>query len=118
MLFLNSQSKETIVEQIKKQVLRFIELGVLKDGDRLPSVRQLAQENGINPNTVAKAYRELEEEGYLFNQPKRGAYVNAATSGKARLKELESSLLLLKKAGFTYQELSLELKKIFKEETC
>ena len=45
MFFLNTQSKEPIFEQIQNQILRFIQAGVLAPGDRLPSVRQLAQEN-------------------------------------------------------------------------
>ena len=47
MFFLNTQSKEPIFEQIQNQILRFIQAGVLAPGDRLPSVRQLAQENGM-----------------------------------------------------------------------
>ena len=70
MFFLNTQSKEPIFEQIQNQILRFIQAGVLAPGDRLPSVRQLAQENGINPNTVSKAYIELEKNGYVYNIPK------------------------------------------------
>ena len=66
MFFLNTQSKESIFEQIQNQILRFIQAGVLAPGDRLPSVRQLAQENGINPNTVSKAYIELEKNGYVY----------------------------------------------------
>lgn len=113
MFLLNQQSKETLVEQIKKQVLRFVELGILKDGDKLPSVRQLALENGINPNTVAKAYGELEKEGYLFNQPKRGSFVRVNATRQTRLKQLFDSLLLLKQAGFSYQEIVKELDKIY-----
>ena len=75
MFLLNLQSKVPIYEQIQTQILRFIEAGVLAAGDRLPSVRQLALENGINPNTVAKAYTELEKNGYVYNLPKKGVYV-------------------------------------------
>ena len=65
MFLLNLQSKVPIYEQIQSQILRFVEAGILQSGDRLPSVRQLAQDNGINPNTVAKAYAELEKRGYV-----------------------------------------------------
>jgi GntR family transcriptional regulator len=77
MFLLNIQSKVPIYEQIRNQMIRFIETGVLKEGDRLPSVRQLARDNGINPNTVAKAYAELEADGYVINVPKKGVYVHA-----------------------------------------
>lgn len=73
MFLLNTQSKEPIFEQIQNQILRFIQAGVLAPGDRLPSVRQLAQENGINPNTVSKAYIELEKNGYVYNIPKKAS---------------------------------------------
>ena len=49
--------------------------GVLREGDRLPSVRQAALELSVNPNTVAKAYAHLEKEGYICALPKKGAYV-------------------------------------------
>ena len=75
MFLLNLQSKVPIHEQIQNQILRFIDAGVLKPGDRLPSVRTLASENGINPNTVARAYSELEKNGYVYNLPKKGVYV-------------------------------------------
>ncbi len=75
MFLLNIQSKVPIFEQIETQIMRFIETGVLAPGDRLPSVRQLAKDNGINPNTVAKAYAQLEQDGYVHNIPKKGVYV-------------------------------------------
>lgn len=49
--------------------------GVLREGDKLPSVRQAALELGVNPNTVAKAYAHLESAGYVCALPKKGAYV-------------------------------------------
>jgi DNA-binding transcriptional regulator YhcF (GntR family) len=67
MFLLNLQSKVPINIQIQEQILKFIQAGVLKPGDKLPSVRQLASENGINPNTVARAYTELEKNGYVYN---------------------------------------------------
>ena len=51
--------KKSIYEEIKETVERYISLGVLKDGERLPSVRNLALKLGVNPNTVARAYYEL-----------------------------------------------------------
>ena len=57
-------------------VERYISLGVLKDGDRLPSVRNLALKLGVNPNTVAKAYQELERQGIIYTVPGRGSFVS------------------------------------------
>lgn len=75
MFLINLQGKESIYEQIRNQISKFINLGVLKADDKLPSVRQLAQELGINPNTVQKAYQELEAEGFIYTMPKKGAFV-------------------------------------------
>lgn len=75
MFLINLQGKESIYEQIKTQILRFIQTGVLSPNDKLPSVRQLAEELGINPNTVQKAYQELERDGYIYTLSKKGNYV-------------------------------------------
>ena len=61
-MFFNTQSKEPIFEQIQNQILRFIQASVLAPGDRLPSVRQLAQENGINPTFKD----ELGKNGHVY----------------------------------------------------
>lgn len=119
MFLLNLQGKEPIFVQIRSQVLQFIELGVLKPGDKLPSVRQLAQDNGINPNTVAKAYKQLENEGYIFNQLKRGAFVAEIDSNKTRRRQLYSVLAPLRNSKFSKQEIYEVLEEIYKEEeTC
>ena len=75
MFIIDVTSKDPIFEQIKKQINRFIQLEVLKEDDRLPSVRSLALELGINPNTVAKAYQELEAEGIVYTLTKKGVFV-------------------------------------------
>lgn len=100
---INLQGKESIFEQIKKQIIKFVELGVLKPGDKLPSVRSLAQDLGINPNTVQRAYALLEEEGIVYTINKKGAFV----SGKdinAPVKA-EEMLESLKKEGISKQDL-------------
>ena len=81
MFIIDVQSKDPIFEQIKKQINRFIQLDILKPDDRLPSVRSLALELGINPNTVAKAYQELEAEGIVYTLTKKGVFI--ATRDKA-----------------------------------
>jgi GntR family transcriptional regulator len=53
--------------------------GVLLPEEKLPSVRSLAQELTINPNTIQKAYRELEREGYVISRPGKGSFVNDMT---------------------------------------
>lgn len=63
---LNYRDSKPIYEQIKEGIRRMIVMNVIKQDEKLPSVRVLACKYAINPNTIAKAYKELEEEGYLF----------------------------------------------------
>jgi len=65
-----------IYEQIKEEIKRKISLGDLKPKEPLPSIRDLAEELLINPNTVARAYRELELEGFIYTRKGRGCYVS------------------------------------------
>ena len=69
---------ENIVAEFKE----LIAVGALLPGDKLPSVRSYAVERKVNPNTVAKAYATLEEEGLIAVQPKKGAYVSDGQAEK------------------------------------
>ena len=74
-LHLDPTSRDPIYRQLVEQVERLVAGGELVDGDRLPSVRELALELRINPNTVARAYRDLEQEGVVVRQHGRGVFV-------------------------------------------
>lgn len=76
MFFIDVQSKTPIFEQLKKQILEFISIGILSADDKLPSVRSLANDLGVNPNTVAKAYAELEEQHYIYTEKGKGCFVS------------------------------------------
>jgi GntR family transcriptional regulator len=69
------QSGEPIYEQLMRQIKHAIATGALKQGDQLPTVRELAAKLVINPNTVSRAYRELEREGLLETTAGRGSFV-------------------------------------------
>ncbi len=116
MFLLNLQSKVPIYEQIQSQILRFVEAGILQSGDRLPSVRQLAQDNGINPNTVAKAYAELEKRGYVYNLPKKGVYIKEIDKNNSRASQIQVILQPLKDSGFTKEEICEVVDSLFKED--
>src|SRR6202008_3270730 len=77
----NPSSGVPIYLQLMEQVKHAIETGALRPGDQLPGIRPLAEELVINPNTVAKAYRELEHEGVIELRHGAGAFV-AASRGK------------------------------------
>ena len=83
-LKINTSSGAPIYLQIVDQVKRSVAVGRLKPEDPLPSVRQLALELTINPNTVARAYLELEHQGFLYKRQGQGTYVCTPTIGAAR----------------------------------
>ena len=84
----NAASGVPIYLQLMEQVRHAIETGALRSGDQLPGIRPLAEELVINPNTVAKAYRELEHEGVIELRHGAGAFV----TGAAREKKLTDRL--------------------------
>lgn len=104
MFFISLQSKSSIYEQIRDQIKKFIKLGVLKDGDKMPSVRELAFDLGINPNTVMKAYQELEKNGYIKIISKKGAFVTS----KEDKDEIEGLTFFIKE----YKEKGIEKEQI------
>lgn len=74
-LHINTASRAPIYQQLAQQIREAIARGELQPETSLPSVRQLSRELVINPNTVARAYTELEREGLLVSRPGRGIYV-------------------------------------------
>lgn len=80
MFQLDFASRIPIYEQICNTVVKLASVGVLKPGDRLPPVRTLATELGINPNTVAKSYRILESDGYIYSTVGRGTFLTEKLS--------------------------------------
>src|SRR3954471_21256026 len=72
---INSASRLPIYQQLVQQAREAIARGDLKPQEQLPSVRQLSRDLVINPNTVARAYTELEREGLLSNRPGKGVFV-------------------------------------------
>ena len=74
-MFLNFSGKQDVYIEVADHYKNHILLGVLSVGEKLPSVRVAAGELGVNPNTVAKAYAKLEQDGYICSLPKKGVYV-------------------------------------------
>jgi GntR family transcriptional regulator len=117
-VFIDTASREPIYLQIVQQVREQIARGELRPDQRLPSVRQLSQELVVNPNTIARAYTELEREGTLISRAGLGIFVarpkNDLTKA-ARCRRLRDQLdRLLTEAvhlGFS----SVEVERIFKD---
>ena len=75
MISINYRDARPIYTQVKDGLRKLILTGALAPGSKLPSVRKLATELAINPNTIQRAYRELEAEGYICSVPGRGSFV-------------------------------------------
>lgn len=76
MFSLDSRSREPIYTQLEKNIIKYINLGIYEKDSMLPSVRNLALELGINPNTVSKAYKSLEQRGVVYTVAGKGVFVN------------------------------------------
>src|SRR4051812_22793761 len=76
MFELDVRSRKPIYEQLMDQLKGLIIAEVLKENERLPSVRALAKELTINPNTIQKAFRQLEMEGFIYTLPGKGSFVS------------------------------------------
>ena len=74
MITLNYRDARPIYEQVCDGLRRLIVSGVIADGDKLPSVRALASQLAINPNTIQRAYNELEASGYCCSVPGKGCF--------------------------------------------
>ena len=75
MFQIDFSSRSPIYEQLYYNVIKLASAGVIKPGDKLPPVRTVAAQLGINPNTAAKAYRELEQNGYIYSSVGRGSFL-------------------------------------------
>ena len=76
MIQIDLQSRVPLFEQLQEQIIRLSMLGILDENQQLPSVRALAREVGVNPNTVAKAYQQLEQQGIIYTVSGRGSFVS------------------------------------------
>jgi len=72
----NPYSSEPVYEQLKSQIKKGIYWGSLKPGERLPTIKELALSLSVNPNTIARAFRELILEGFLTGEPGVGTFIN------------------------------------------
>lgn len=111
MFMLELQSRVPIYEQLYKNIIKLTALGVLKPNEQLPSVRALAAQMGINPNTVSKAYNLLEHDGIIYSTVGKGSFISPDISGiiQKRVLAVDALRSSLKKAiglGLTKEELN------------
>ncbi len=93
MISLNYRDSRPIYEQIKDGLRKLIVTGAMAPDEKLPSVRALATQLSINPNTIQRAYNELEGEGYIYSVPGKGSFATGnVDADAARKKELLSKV--------------------------
>ncbi len=119
MMKIETASFVPIYEQIKKDIKSRISLGTLRPNESLPSIRDLAGELVVNPNTVARAYRDLENEGFIRTRKGKASFVAESSSS---LVEKEKAKLLVEivsraveeaaKFGFSLDEIGKAFEKL------
>ncbi len=120
MILIDYSDKRPIYEQIVERFRTLILNGVLEAGEKLPSVRELAVELSINPNTIQRAYAELEREGFVYSVKGKGSFVCADQMAVEKEKEkmlqtLEEQFRAYKEAGITAAEVMRRVTTVFGE---
>lgn len=121
MIQLNYRDPRPIYEQIKDGIKQLIYTEVLGADDKLPSVRDMASKLAINPNTISRAYKELEQEGVIYTLSGKGTFINGEFQGKKeKTKELllEFDAIVKELFGFsvTTEELTARIQRLEKGE--
>lgn len=115
MININFRDPRPIYEQVRDGFIQLILSGALPAEYKMPSVRELASQLTINPNTIQRAYRELENDGYICTVPGRGSFVCSGDGAVQRrraelLDEFRALVKKLRDAGISDDELSAILK--------
>lgn len=116
----NFSGKQDVYIEIAERYREYIRLGIIKNGEKLPSVREAAEELGVNPNTIARAYHLLEEEGYIMALPKKGAFVifgqeAAAGREKGELADGKSVIRALREKGIDKETVLRWIEEVYEE---
>ena len=110
MIVLDYRDSRPLYQQVKDSLRRMMLTGLLEPDEKLPSVRSLATQLAINPNTIQRAYAELEAEGYIYSVAGRGSFVSAGDGEHLRriaelTRRLVPLLVELKSLGYTREQL-------------
>ena len=117
MIILNYRDARPIYEQVRDGLRKLIITGGIAGGEKLPSVRALASQLAINPNTIQRAYNELEAEGYCVSVPGKGSFAVAPEHAPSAA-EIDAARAALLKAAAQLHELGLtnaEIELLLKE---
>ena len=121
MIRLDNKSGKSIHEQIQEGIKELIISGVLKEDDKLPSVRELSISLTVNPNTVQKAYKELEISGIIYSVPGKGNFVSEVKKADSHIQEklmenLRKILSEIKFSGIEKNKVTEIVDNLYKEE--
>lgn len=121
MIVIDYRDKRPIYEQIEEKLSRLVVQGVLEENSKLPSVRTLAMELSINPNTIQRAFTQLEEKGYIYTVKGKGNYVSPKEDWiEARkvmiLEEMKKVVNMAKAVGIEKEEFIERVDEIYREE--
>ncbi|MCI8284001.1 MAG: GntR family transcriptional regulator [Firmicutes bacterium] len=122
MFQLDLKSRKSIYEQVVDNVKELIITGVLKAESKLPSVRELSRTLTVNPNTIQKAYRELEHQGFIYTVTGLGCFVAVQDEHKVdkkRISQIMEELMLIVRElmylGFSLDDIKAQIDEFFKE---
>ncbi len=121
MIVLDYQSRDPIYIQIINQIERYVALEILKVDESLPSIRELASYLGINPNTVKKAYTELESKKIIVSISTKGCFISSETKKAKKIKidqeflKIKNSIAELYQLGIKSDQIEKEILKLLKQ---
>ena len=120
MIRLDYRDARPIYEQVRDGLRSMMVTGVLAAGDKLPSVRSLATKLAINPNTIQRAYNELEAEGYIYSVAGRGSFVSGTADADAARREtlradVKRLLNELRYLGVTEADAAALIKEVYEQ---
>lgn len=119
MFVVDVMSRVPVYEQIIKQVEEQVLTGILKEGDKLPSVRSLSVKLSINPNTIQKAYTELDRRQLIITFPGKGSFISekaievVGANSREKMTELNKIIRELALAGVTKEEIINNIEEVF-----
>ena len=111
MINLDYQSRKPIYEQIVQEIERYVALEILKPEEQIPSIRDMATQLGINPNTVKKAYTILENKGVIVTLSTKGTFINKKTdiilknTINNKINSIKKDIKEIEKYGITFEEI-------------
>ena len=116
-MYFNFSGKRDVYLEIADKFKEYIDKGIYKPGDKLPSVRQVAEDFGVNPNTAARAYSYLEERGLIYTLPKKGVYVSSPEEGNENetilKKDAREILISFKEKGLSRAALATLIEEVY-----